>query len=157
MARTIILGYDGSECAKAALDAAVDVARDRPGSRIVVVHGHHVRHYWLHANFTGIKRPVQDDLEGLKRHATADLQPLLDEACARSTATCVSAEATLEWESASAALIDVAKREEADRIVVGAHGEDAVGHSLGRALLGSTSAKLLHYSSVPVLVVPLAD
>jgi nucleotide-binding universal stress UspA family protein len=156
MGRTIVLGYDGSDCAKAALDAAVDLARDRSGSRIVVVTGHPVRRYWLHANFTGIRRPVQDDLEDLKRHATADLQPLLDEAGELVSAAGVPVETTLEWEAASDALIDVAKRQDADVIVVGAHGASAVGHALGRALLGSTSVKLLHYSPVPVLVVPLA-
>ena len=154
MARTIVLGYDGSECAKAALAVAVGIALDSPGSRIVVVNGHSVRHLWGHANFTGIRRPVQDDVEDLKRHATTQLQPVLEEASARVAAAGVPVETTLEWEASYIAVLDVATKHDADLIVVGAHGADSVGRAVGRALLGSTSSRLLHYSDVPVLVVP---
>ena len=153
MARTIILGYDGSECAKAALDAAVDIALDSPGSRIVVVNGHAVRVAWGGRYV----RTEPGDLEDLKRHAQASIQPLLDEASARIEAAGVPVEATLEWETASAALLDVAQKHRADLIVVGAHGIDATGRAIGRVLLGSTSSRLLHYSDVPVLVVPHGD
>jgi nucleotide-binding universal stress UspA family protein len=102
-------------------------------------------------------RTEPEDLEDIKRHAQADIQPLLDEAAALIEAAGVPVEATLEWETAHTALLDVARRRRADLIVVGAHGSDATGRAIGRVLLGSTSSRLLHYSDVPVLVVPHGD
>jgi len=149
MARTIILGYDGSECAKDALDAAVDLARDQPGSRIVVVHGREV-------NLAIGGGPMAAELifpeleDGEPLPAEAAIRPLLDEAAARIAAAGVGVESTLQSKSASAALLDVAEREDADMIVVGSHGTGAI----RGVLLGSTPYKLLHHSHVPVLVVP---
>jgi nucleotide-binding universal stress UspA family protein len=53
-------------------------------------------------------------------------------------------------ESAAQALLDIARREDADAIVVGkpAHG------FLSEHLLGSVAADLVHHASVPVVVVP---
>ena len=51
------------------------------------------------------------------------------------------------------ALIDVAEQRGASMIVIGTRGESPV---VG-AILGSTAYKLLHRSTVPVLVVPAAE
>jgi len=173
MARTIILGYDGSECAKEALDAAVDSAQCSPGSRIVVVNGHAVHKMWGggsasdgmfgHADSRQAREggsstsPDSTELESLKRHAQANIQPLLDEASARITAAGVPVEVTLEWDTPVAALLDVAEKQKADLIVVGTHGADSIGHAIGRVILGSTPTRLVHLSRIPVLVVPKPD
>jgi nucleotide-binding universal stress UspA family protein len=148
MARTIVLGYDGSECANEALDAAVDLARGQPGSRIVVVHGCEV-------NLSVGGGPmaaelIVPELQDVDPPAEAGIRRLLDEAAASIAAAGVAVESMLEWKTASAALLDVAKKEGADMIVVGSHGTGAI----RGVLLGSTPYKLLHHSHVPVLVVP---
>ena len=148
MARTIVLGYDGSACAKEALDAAVDIARDQPGSRIVVVHGCEV-------NLAVGGGPMAAELvvpefKDVEPPVEGGIRTLLDEATTRIAAAGIAAKSSLEWESAAAALLDAAKRESADMIVVGGHGTGAI----RGILLGSTPYKLLHHSHVPVLVVP---
>ncbi len=154
MPRTIVVGYDGSDCAKAALDEAAKVAADRADSRIVVVNGHRVRSLWGHWDWSGTRPPNPAETEELKRKATAALQPLLDEACARLGDSGVPVEALLAWEHPADALVAVARKESADLIVIGAHGIDSIGHTFGNIILGSTASRLLHQSAVPVLVVP---
>jgi nucleotide-binding universal stress UspA family protein len=56
----------------------------------------------------------------------------------------------VEDDSAAGGLLKVAQREQADLIVVGSRGREA----LGGRLLGGTSYKLVHHADRPVLVVP---
>lgn len=134
----IVLGYDGSACAKAALETAVGLAREL-GDRIVVAYGEappaHLRGEEWKAH--------RDALRELGEHATS-------EALAVAKTAGVDAEAVLVDEKPVDALLSLAERREARMIVVGSHGEGP----LTGALLGSVSYKLLHRSSRPVLVVP---
>jgi nucleotide-binding universal stress UspA family protein len=75
---------------------------------------------------------------------------VLDDATVRIAAAGVPVESTIEHKAPFAALLDVAKARNADLIVVGSHGSGAI----RGVLLGSTSYKLLHHSTVPVVVVP---
>ncbi len=136
MASTIVLGYDGSDCAKAALQAAVDTAQAF-GDRIVVAFG------------AGVY-PIGEDSDHLRlvRKMGADWA---DEALAAiRTAGVTDAETTVVDARPAEALLKVAADRSARMIVVGTHGE----HPLTGAVLGSVPHKLLHLSHVPVLVVP---
>jgi nucleotide-binding universal stress UspA family protein len=62
----------------------------------------------------------------------------------------VEAEVELVPKRPSAALTELAEREDARMIVVGTYGESPI----RGAILGSTPHKLLHLSDRPVLVVP---
>jgi nucleotide-binding universal stress UspA family protein len=62
----------------------------------------------------------------------------------------VEAEVQLVQKRPSAALTELAEREDARMIVVGTYGESPI----KGAILGSTPHKLLHLSDRPVLVVP---
>lgn len=134
----IVLGYDGSACAKAALEAAIELAR-KLEDRIVVAYGN--------------APPVQLRGEEWKAHRDA-LRELgvhaTDEALAAARAAGVEAEVELVEEKPVDALLTLAERRDARMIVVGSHGEGP----LTGALLGSVSYKLLHRSPRPVLVVP---
>jgi nucleotide-binding universal stress UspA family protein len=148
MARTIVLGYDGSECAREALEVAVGLARDATGSTIVVVNG-------LEVNLSVGGGPmaaelVVPELQDAELPAEAAVSRVLDDATARIAAAGVPVESTIEHKAPFAALLDVAKARNADLIVVGSHGSGAI----RGVLLGSTSYKLLHHSTVPVVVVP---
>jgi nucleotide-binding universal stress UspA family protein len=134
----IVLGYDGSAGAEAALHQAILLAKqfdDRlvvgfgaapPGSS---VSGEEYKEHW-HA------------LEELGRNAT-------DEAVRRASAEGVDVEVELVPARPSQALVDLAAKHDARYIVVGSYGEGP----LKGAILGSTPHKLLHLSEVPVVVV----
>ena len=148
MARTIILGYDGSDCAREALEVAVGLARDAPGSRIVVVQGYEVN---LAAGGGPMAAELMvPELQDVEPPAEAALERVVDEATARIAAAGVPVTSMLEPKAPIAALLDVAEKEGADMIVVGSHGTGAI----RGVLLGSTPYKLLHHSTVPVVVVP---
>jgi nucleotide-binding universal stress UspA family protein len=137
MASTLVLGYDGSDCAKAALEAAVDSAKAF-GDRIVVAFG------------AGVF-PVGEGSDHLRlvRKMGADWA---NEAVAAIQAAGVTDVETAVIDARPAeALLKVAADRSARMIVVGTHGE----HPLTGAVLGSVPHKLLHLSQVPVLVVPV--
>ena len=148
MAHTIILGYDGSECAKEALEVAIGLAREATGSTIVVVHG-------VEVNLSLGGGPMAaelmvPELQEVELPAEAAARCVLDEAAALIADAGVQAESSLERTAPFAALLDAAKARNADMIVVGNHGTGAI----RGALLGSTAYKLLHHSTIPVVVVP---
>ncbi len=139
MASTIVLGYDGSDCAKAALAAAVDGAKAY-GDRIVVAFG------------AGVY-PIGEDADHLKLVHEMGVD-WADEALAAIRAAGVDdAETAVVDARPAEALLQVAAERDARMIVVGTHGE----HPLTGAVLGSVPHKLLHLSKVPVLVVPSAS
>jgi nucleotide-binding universal stress UspA family protein len=132
----IVVGYDGSDCAKAALAEAIWLAK-AAGCRIVVAFGFHI---WPGGGEVGDYRRV---LEQRGRELT-------EEALATVRAAGVEGEAAVVEESPSEGLVHLAERLGARMIVVGTRGEGP----LTGMILGSTPHKLLHRSSVPVLVVP---
>jgi nucleotide-binding universal stress UspA family protein len=138
MGSTIVLGYDGSRCADAALDAAVDSAKAH-GDRIVVAFG------------AGASAGEASDRQTLVRRMGADWAE--QALAAIRTAGIDDAEAAVLDARPAEALLQLAAEREARMIVVGTHGE----RPLTGAVLGSVPHKLLHLSRVPVLVVPVAS
>jgi nucleotide-binding universal stress UspA family protein len=130
MAGTIVLGYDGTDCAKAALDVACKLASET-GAEIIVSYG-----YGPH------RAALRERGEELTGEALA---------VARER----SIEATVEMidDRPAPALASLAEARGADYIVIGSYGEKP----LTGAILGSTPHKLLHMSPVPVIVVPAGD
>ena len=140
MPSPIVLGYDGSDNACCALDKAVELAR-LTGSRIVVVFA-----FEIPAAYGGET--------GDYRRAVKDLgEKTADHAAERLRDAGVEFQLELVPERPAEGLVHVAEREGASMIVVGTHGE----HPIKGAILGSVPHKLLHISSVPVLVVPETD
>jgi len=139
MASTIVLGYDGSACANAALTAAVDSAKAY-GDGIVVAFGAGVYAIGEDADHQKLVRKMGDDW------AEEALSAIRSAGVDNATAVVVDARP-------AEALLQVARERDARMIVVGTHGE----HPLTGAVLGSVPHKLLHLSKVPVLVVPVAS
>ena len=143
MAFKIVVGYDGSDGAKAALDKAVDLA-GRLSSEVL-----------LTCAYGG---PEAYSAEPLTlRHTLQEAgETLISDAMARSANSGVSIEpllVDLDRESAAQGLLSVARQRRAEMIVVGAHGQSPI----AAMLLGSTTYKLLHITSKPLLVVPAAQ
>ena len=133
---TIVVGYDGSDCARAALATALELARPL-GDDVVAVMAY---------EYSRLGGEVADFAAALRERAQRIAQHARDQASGLGGAV-----ATEILEEAPAdALVEVADRVDARMIVVGSRGESP----LRGALVGSTPHKLLQAAGRPVLVVP---
>jgi nucleotide-binding universal stress UspA family protein len=139
MAGTVVLGFDGSECASAALESAIDLAR-RYDDELVIVFGVEPPVRSVGDEFTEHEKALHEIGE---RVTGAALKRARDQG--------VSADVALVPLRPAAAILEVAEQRDAHLIVIGTHGESP----LRGAILGSTPHKLLHLSDRPVLVVPI--
>ena len=134
---SIVLGYDESPGARAALETAIDLARrfERP---LVLVYGV-APPGGLGEEFRSHSRALSELGEAATAHA-------VEQARAAGVETVVE----LVQAKPADALVQVADQHDAAVIVVGLWGESP----LRGAILGSTPHRLLHISSRPVLCVP---
>ena len=137
MAFKMVVGYDGSDGAKAALDEAVGLARQLSGEVLVTYA------FGGRKQYAGAPLAPRRTLQGLG-------EKLLGEALARIADSGVSAEPVLVDDDAWQGLRSVAGQHGAGMIIVGTHGESP----LTGMLLGSTAYRLVHSSTTPVLIVP---
>jgi nucleotide-binding universal stress UspA family protein len=138
MAFKIVVGYDGSEGAKGALEEAAGLAR-RLSAELLVTYA----------------------FGGPKQYAGAPLTPrqvlrelgerLVQEGLALIADSGVSARPVLVDDNSYRGLMSVAEQHDAGMIVVGTRGEAM----LSGVILGSTPYRLVHSSTRPVLVVPV--
>jgi nucleotide-binding universal stress UspA family protein len=131
----LIVGYDGSDGAEAALRSAVDLSK-RLGERLTVV-------FAFEANPVGGE--ALDYWAALREHGQGMLAKALEEASAAG----VEVETILAERAPADALSELARERDAAMIVVGSRGE----RPIAAAILGSTPHRLLHLSETPVLVV----
>jgi nucleotide-binding universal stress UspA family protein len=133
----IVVGYDGSECSKVALDKACNLALEL-GDKVAIVFG------YAPGGYGGGEIPThREAVEEIAEKVTA-------EAAARATAAGVEHEVMLKPLKPAHALAEVAKERAARMIVVGSYGEAP----LKGVIIGSTPYKLLHQAECPLLVVP---
>ncbi len=137
MAQSLVVGYDGSDCARAALDEAIHFA-GVTGDRIVIGFGYEPGGY-------GEEHSAHR--EQVRKFGERVTAPAVE----RVTEAGVDAAVALIGERPVEALLALAEEHDARAIVVGTHGE----HPIKSALVGSTPHKLLHISERPVLVVPV--
>jgi nucleotide-binding universal stress UspA family protein len=136
----IVVGYDGSASADAALDKAAELSKAL-GERVIIAFGYAPRGYG------GGEVPSQRDaVRELGEAKTAKGKE-------RADAAGVDSEVVMVAKHGAHALVDIAEERGADLIVVGSRGEAP----LKGVIVGSTPHKLLQMSTVPVLVVPGAD
>jgi nucleotide-binding universal stress UspA family protein len=136
---TLVVGYDGSECAGAALDAAAEMAKGL-GDRIVLAFGY------------GPGGPGEEYI-ATREAVRAVGERVTAEGVERARADGIEVEVALVEERPTEALLSLASKHDARAIVVGTYGE----HPIRGAILGSTPHKLLHLSERPVLVVPVPE
>jgi nucleotide-binding universal stress UspA family protein len=138
MAYKIVVGYDGSEGGKAALDESVGLAR-RLSGEVLVTYAFGGRKQYAGAPLTP-RRTLKDMGE-----------KLLEEALVRVADSGVRVEPLLVDDDPWQGLRSVADRHGAAMIVVGTRGASP----LTGMLLGSTAYRLVHSSTTPVLIVPV--
>lgn len=135
---TFVVGYDGSVSAREAVRQAVQIAR---GGRVIIVHAVDAPPPQLSAKWRELLE--QDHAERAQAVLDAIVLEGNDEV------------ADAQWETRVAtgspadAVMEVARQENADAIVVGTHGYGPL-----TALLGSVSHELLREADRPVLVIP---
>ena len=139
MSTGVVVGYDGSDCAKVALGAATEIAKQY-GEKLIIAFGYELN------KVTG---EIGDYHHALQELATTRLK----EGAALVGDEGVEVEAVIMEEAPARALVELADTRDARMIVVGTRGESP----LHGALLGSTPHKLVHLSTRPVLVVPLIE
>ena len=133
----IVVGYDGTDQGKVALDQGLELARDL-GDGVVVVFGYAPPGTW-----GGEIVEHEKAIEELGEKA-------MSEARERAEAAGVACDVALIAKTGADALLEVAEDRGARMIVVGSHGDTPI----KEMLVGATPQKLLHTSTRPVYVVP---
>lgn len=133
----IVVGYDGSDCGKVALEEALKLARDL-GDDLVLAFGYAPPGIW--------GGEIAEHEEAIEEFG----EKVMGEAKQRAAAAGITAEVELVPKRGAEALVEVAEARNARAIVVGSYGETP----LKGMVLGSTPHKLLHLAGRPVLVVP---
>ena len=136
MSAGVVVGYDGSACAKAAVRVAVEVGRAY-GEPVTIAFGFEV------SPVGGQTKDYEDALRELGVRRVEEARALIEGDTSNIDVVVIE-------RHPAQALVELADERDARVIVVGTRGE----RPLQGALLGSTPHKLLHLSHRPVLVVP---
>lgn len=144
MPQNIVVGYDGSESGRSALDFALDLAKAR-GAGLVVAH---VLEWSPYSFLTPeeIEERHKRRSDELDRAETAILVPAVKALESKG----ITVKTALKYGHIAETLIRIAKDEGASQIVIG-----RTGHSgLSARLFGSVAGTLAQAAPVPVTIVP---
>jgi len=147
MYQQILVPTDGSAAANSAINHAVDIAATREATvhALYVIPTDELR---FRPKSDEIKRLEAGDFEDHPdahtrgKNATHDVVAAATEANVEATETIVAGTPHTE-------IVEYARRNDIDLIVMGTHGHSGV----GRLLLGSTTERVIRKTSVPVLTV----
>jgi nucleotide-binding universal stress UspA family protein len=132
---TQVVGYDGTEGARTALDVAVGLAAELSDGLVAV----------FAYTVSRLGGEVRDYADAIREHGRG----VLEEARRIGREAGLEIELVMRELPSAEALIAVADEHDARMIVVGSYGE----RPLRSALVGSTPTRLLHLAERPVLVV----
>lgn len=137
---TLVCAVDFSNCARTALERAIDVARLDKIAAVKVLHVFEVPLGYLEAGMT-----YESALEKTKavhqQEFDAFLKPYLNGD--------IKLESVIEEGAPAATIVNYADKVNADLLVIGAHGKSP----LTAMLIGGVSSKIVHRTKVPVLAV----
>ena len=140
MFNNILVAVDGSACAAHALDIALELAK-QPGTKLSILHA---------------IDPTSAALAEIQPGRSLGTDPLHDngkellaKAAAKAAAAGIDASTEMVMGKAVEEVVDVAKRLQADLIVIGSHGRKG----LDRMLAGSVAEGVLREVTAPTLVV----
>jgi nucleotide-binding universal stress UspA family protein len=137
----IVVGYDGSPTARAAVDHAARQAGSK--GKLYLVYAYGPAPDWV--GYPNYQRVLDDHLA--RGQATLDALTLTDDPLLDT-----NFETELLDSPPAQAITQVAEARGADEIVIGSRGLGRV-----RSALGSVSQEVLRRAQVPVVVIPLAD
>lgn len=140
--QNVLVPTDGSDCARAALDVGIDVAKAEDASL-------HLRSV---IDIASLGVDVRSDIQTTQLQETAET--ILEEASAVARDAGVDPGSdTVSATSIHKAILDVIEEQDIDLVVVGTHGRTG----LDRYLLGSVTEYLIRTSPIPVLTVRQRD
>jgi nucleotide-binding universal stress UspA family protein len=141
--KRILVATDGSEGGDRAIDVAAELAKVAGAALVLLTIG---------GSVTGAElRRLADDGGDLSRTLEARADHVLKRAAKRAKRVGVEpVAARCEWGDPAEAIIDIARREKVDAVVVGRRG----GGRLSRLLMGSVSQKVASLAPCTVVVVP---
>jgi nucleotide-binding universal stress UspA family protein len=142
MFKSIVVGVDRSEHARAALTQAVDIAQTQHAALTVVIAYNTVMPWGPVSPLP--QAAVDDFVSGIRADATA----IADEATAAIPKE-LKADVLIVDASPAQAILDQVEAGKHDLIVVGSRGRG----DASSILLGSVSHSVLHHSRIPVLIV----
>ncbi|MBJ7597577.1 universal stress protein [Candidatus Nephthysia bennettiae] len=152
MFRKILVAFDGSAHAEAALGHAIDLARSEGADLTLLTARHSYYDLGPGAAVAGEGGLPAVNVEEVDQALNDEAQALLDRARGR-VPTEVAAETVLAIGPAAQAVLDQVREGRHDLVVMGSRGRAGV-RSL---ILGSVSHNVLHHSHVPVLIVPAGE
>jgi len=150
MATTLVLGYDGSDCAKRALAHTAELARHLDDGEVFVVSAYELSIGYVPMGMTDSPLMISAEYDQHVDMVRAYGEQQVAEAVKELEAAGVRAGGGVFEGRAIDVLLEQSRERHAAAIVVGSHGAGA----MSAAFLGSTALKLLHHSDIPVLVVP---
>ncbi len=146
MGFVIVVGYDGSEHSKKALDTAIDLAKMVPEGEIMIACAQERQ-----GPAVGFRGP-EFGTDEMWDELVDKIQKELHEAAERVRAAGIIAGTACTPDSPDVTIVNVARDTNARLIVVGIKGAGA--REGQRSVLGSTTTKVLHEAAgIPVLVV----
>ena len=142
MFQHILVATDGSLLSEAAVDSAINLARDA-GAKVTAVTVTEPFHVMT------IAEQLADSKEAYDRHVKAQAARYVESAERKAKALGVQCRVVqVESEQPYRAIIDTAKASGCDLIAMASHGRRGV----SALVLGSVTTKVLTHSSIPVLV-----
>jgi nucleotide-binding universal stress UspA family protein len=144
MYQRILVPTDGSSITSKAVDTAIGLAKASPGATMVALSVKEPFPYGAMSELQPV--PLQEFDEGQQRIAAAQVKAVVDAAKAQGIeCTGHTVSSVHPWE----AIIELAKTQGCDLIVMASHGRRGV----SALLLGSETQRVLIHSKLPVLVV----
>ena len=150
MPAKLVLGYDGSDCSKAALARTAELAGAMTDATVLVVYAYEFSIGYVPTGMAESPLLMSAEFDEHSDLVRGYADGQVKEAAEVLRAAGVRVETRVEEGRPVEVLLQVAKDADATLIVIGSHGEGA----MSAAFMGSTALKLLHHSTLPVLVVP---
>jgi nucleotide-binding universal stress UspA family protein len=141
----ILFCTDFSESADAAFEFALDAARRRPGSTLYVLHVVHEADAQFWKSYTA-------EVDNLDSEARQAMETKVASTYLEQVPQGQMVKVEFRVGPDAATILDFARTEGIDVIVLGRHGHGGVGH----ALFGSVAEKVVRRAACAVLVVPLS-
>ncbi|KAF0183170.1 MAG: hypothetical protein FD164_728 [Nitrospirae bacterium] len=137
--KKILVATDGSQEAGKSLDRAIEAAKAGPAEIIVVS----IAEEWCPIGLAEV------DCDTISTLVMKEAEGIMKAALAKTAAAGVAARGIIEKGSPAEAIIEVARQEKADEIIVASHGK----HGVKKLAMGSVSARLVEWAPCPVTVV----
>ncbi len=145
MFKNILLATDGSEISERAAKMAVDLARTH-GAKITAVY---VMESYPYIGIGEANPYGMQAYAAAAQKLAADAHMAVEKLCTEGGSAVTLEARAIENVGASSGIVQTAKVEAADLIVMGSHGRSGI----ARLMLGSVANRVLAESPIPVLVV----